>query len=125
MGKTLKINRLRLVSYPLSNYIEHEMYFYLINKNGGENIKCLDIDQTGYELNELDDFIIFDENEIIINTHDNKEVLLGSYHLKDDNNLFNELLNEFKSLFDEGQDFEKCFKFDENIVKDLKENRII
>lgn len=124
-NKTLKINRLRLVKYPPNSYLEHEMYFYLINKNGGENIKCLDMKQASYKLNELDDFIIFDDNEIIINTHDNKGVLLGSYHLRDSSNLVSQLLNEFKLLFDKGQDFEKCYNFNEDIVKDLIENGII
>ena len=117
--------RLHLVTNHLTKYLEYEMYFYLLNEKGGESIRCLDIEKTKEQLVDLDDFMIFDEREIIINIHDNKGDLWAFYHLIDDSGLVKALLNEFKALFNQAEDYKKMARFDENLVNLLKAAELI
>lgn len=120
--KKLNTKRLHILEKPLTDYIKYEMYYYLINENNGENIRCI----TDYKLLDgLTDFIIFDDKEIIINIHDAFGLHLYSYYYKDNSDLIKKLLIKYNEIYELAKHYSKFYKFNKKVIKSLKENNIL
>ncbi len=118
----LDIRRLHILEKPLSDYIKYEMYYYLVNEKNGENIRCIKDSKTTDGIN---DFIIFDNKEIIINIHDASGVHIYSYYYKDNSNLIEELLIKYKEIYEKAKHYSEFYKFNKKVMKILKEKNII
>ncbi len=110
----IKMKRLHLIDVPLSDYLNYEMYFYLINENAGEKIRCLSFDKI--KERKMDDFIIFDKDKIIINEHNINGELVKSYY-SENKYLINILLCEFKILYKKGKDYKTYANFNSDVLK--------
>ncbi len=122
--KNIEFRRLHLVTEPITDYIKYEMYFYLIGSKSGEKIKILDYEKANINPSEIDDFIIFDENELIINHHNKNGEYLKSYY-NCNKSLIKELLKEFDKLYSKSKDFKEVSIFNERIIKQMKDSNII
>lgn len=92
LSKGVSFNRIHLIKHPISKYIEFEYYSYYVNSALGENIYCKNYDVC-YNFR-LYDFMIFDDNRLLINDYDKDGNLIGGWNLKEGNlNLINELIN--------------------------------
>lgn len=112
--------RLHYVKYPFSQYVAYEFYSYLISKALGEEIKCKVLEEDDNRLINMD-FVLFDENAIIIHQFDNDGVYLGGwcYCNSSGDSLLSELKKEFECVFDKENSFEKYAEFDINITKEI------
>ncbi len=119
----IEFKRLHLINKPITQYINYEMYFYMINEKAGEKIKCLDFDKSGIRYEEVSDFIIFDDNELIINCH-NKGEYLKSYYCND-KVMIRKLLKEYETLYSKAIDYKKIVNLDKNLITKMKENGLI
>lgn len=123
--QNIDIKRLHLITKPNTKYIDYEMYFYLMNEKAGEKVRCLYFEDTNYKLGELDDFIIFDEDIVIINCHKNNGEYLYSYYYDKDKALIRNLLKKYKDIYEKGNDYKNFIKFDEKLIEQMKNNDLI
>lgn len=121
----IKAKRLHLITIPITKYISYEMYFYLMNEKAGEKIKCLDFNNTEYVLGEIDDFIIFDDNVVIINCHNRNGEYLKSYYYTESKNLILKLLKKYNEIYEKGKDYRGYSKFDFKLLNEMRLNDLI
>lgn len=106
MSKGVSFNRIHLIKHPISKYIEFEYYSYYVNSALGENIYCKNYDVC-YNFR-LYDFMIFDDNRLLINDYDKDGNLIGGWNLKEGNlNLINELINWYDEQLKSAYDFKQ------------------
>ncbi len=106
LSKGVSFNRIHLIKHPISKYIEFEYYSYYVNSALGENIYCKNYDVC-YNFR-LYDFMIFDDNRLLINDYDKDGNLIGGWNLKEGNlNLINELINWYDEQLKSAYDFKQ------------------
>lgn len=120
--RNIKFKRLHLITKPITNYINYEMYFYLMNEKAGENIKLLDFKNN---IDEIDDFMIFDDNEIIINCHDLNGEYLKSYYYNGDKKLIRDLTKKYNELYERGSNYKEYIEFDNSILDEMNKYNLI
>lgn len=121
----IKFKRLHIINIPLTDYLKYELYFYLINEKSGEKIKCIDTKSLKTDLNKLIDFIIFDEENIIINEHKNNGEYVCSYLYNSDVSVIKELVNEYNTIFEKAKDYKEYADFNQTIINTMKNINII
>lgn len=121
---SIEVKRLHLISTPITEYINYEMYFYLMNEKVGEKIKCLNFNDTKYKFGELNDFIIFDNEVVIINCHNKEGKYLNSYYYNEDKSLINDLLKEYDELYKIGNNYKDYANFDFELLNKMKINNL-
>lgn len=116
LSKGVSFDRIHLIKYPISKYIEFEYYAYYINSALGENIYCKNYENT---LNgNLYDFMIFDENRLLINNYDENGNLNGGWNLKNENSsLIKELIKWYDEQLRVSYDFKKILKPKKEILE--------
>ena len=109
VSRSAQIQRLRIVSSPVSEYIEHEYYSYIVSERMGEEIRFLR-DETN-NLDNLLDFILFDRNTIIINLFNNDSSFASSYVYKsEDCPLLSNLYSEFEECFSKAVNYKEILE---------------
>ncbi len=110
----IDLKRLHLINLPLSEYLNYEMYFYLINEKHGEKIKCLETKGI-----ELDDFIIFDNKEILISSYNHNNKLQANYY-SDNKLLIKKVVLEYDKLYKKAKNYKKYASFDKQLLNKIK-----
>lgn len=112
--KGIDLKRLHLINLPLSEYLNYEMYFYLINEKHGEKIKCLETKEI-----EPDDFIIFDNKEILISSYNQKGKLKANYY-SDNKLLIKKVVLEYNKLYKKAKNYKRYASFNKQLLNKIK-----
>jgi len=110
------LKRIHLISFPISQYIETEYYFYYVSNALGENIVFNDIEK--FDKEKLSDFIIFDLKYLIINDFDEKGNFIGAWHVDEIHaTAIENLANWYDKTFEKCQDFKMITKPNAKILE--------
>ncbi|MCX8074879.1 MAG: hypothetical protein N2749_04755 [Clostridia bacterium] len=96
LSKGIVLQRLHFVEFPISSYIEFEYYSYYITSSLGENIFFDDISKHK-DIYPLNDFMIFDNSNLLMNHYDSNGKLVGAWNLTDNKEL---IIKEITDWYD-------------------------
>lgn len=115
-----RVQRLRYIIFPLSLYIQHEYYSYLISEKLGESIRFISQPSC---LKDIVDFILFDKSTLLINLF-SKEYSFEKTLLFEDpsEGSLGVLYDDFECLFDSAITFKDLMKPDSEIIELLNQS---
>lgn len=108
LSQGIQLQRLHILEFPITPYIEYEYYSYFITSALGEQIKYLD---KQFLKENLSDFLIFDEQYAFILDYDINGVLNGAWSLTE-----KDLIKELKASYDQLFYFSNTHDFHEILV---------
>lgn len=114
LKKEVLLQRIHLIDFPITKYIEFEYYSYYISNSLGENIFYNTLDK--YKNENLYDFMIFDSRYLIINDYDDNGKLIGAWHNEDKRNI-REVEKWYDSVILESYDFKKILTPNKEILE--------
>ena len=115
MSKNVKMDRLHILTFPLSPYLIYEYYSYYISSSLGETIRYIEKDKIKEE--DLFDFVIFDKNHVFIQDYQ-EGILKGAWHISNIL-IIEQLCNLYDSIFNFSCDFRSMMKPDASLLDEL------
>lgn len=112
--KGVLLQRMHLIDFPITKYIEFEYYSYYISSILGENIFYNTYDK--YRNEELYDFMIFDSKYLIINDYNSNGKLVGAWHLEN-GEIIKEIEKWYDNVISEASDFKGILKPNKDILE--------
>ncbi|MDD3341454.1 MAG: hypothetical protein PHN72_04635 [Bacilli bacterium] len=95
LKKGVQLERLHIIEFPISQYIEYEYYTYYITSSLGENIYFKNSKEI---INKnMKDFIIFDSTNVLIHDYDQNGNLQGAWWLSEEHQ---ELISSLEKWYD-------------------------
>lgn len=116
LSKGIKMKRLHLVSFPISQYIEFEYYSYYISNFLGEDIRFKKVDVPSLPI--VCDFVVFDNKNMLMHDYNRAGQLVGAWECED-KNIINEVITVYDKWFNSGEDFKGIMAPDEKILKGI------
>lgn len=113
VNKGILLQRMHLIKFPITKYIEFEYYSYYISSSLGENIFYNIYDK--YTDEELCDFMIFDSKYLIINDYNSNGKLLGAWHIEDEE-IIKKIERWYDTVISESYDFKEILTPNKYII---------